>query len=197
VTGTGASWLCPTHGSIVPLWQAVRPDYDAFAEYLVLSRPLPTWLPWPLPEGWQVTDFGAVGLEGTAPQAAYVTCTGPSDLDGVVALTVLTEEPGVGLGARCGRVTHTDPGRDAGVGVPPTRIRVDGATVPMWLVPSDGVETLDHAVLAGEALGRWLWLVVRPASAVLLLQEVAAFQDVSELGPQLVALPFGQAPRGW
>jgi hypothetical protein len=198
VTGTGSAWLCPTHEAIVPLWRVAEPDYDAFAEHLVMSRSLPTWLPWPLPDGWQVTDFGYVGLEGGTPQAAYATCTGVSELDGVVELTVVTEEPGVGLAARCGGVTHTDPGREAGEGVPPTRIRVEGATVPMWLVSTDdGPAALDRAVLAGEAGGRWLWLVLRPASAALLLPEMAPLRDVSSFGPQLVALPFGRVPRAW
>lgn len=197
VTGTGSAWICATHESIVPLWRAADPDYDAFAEYLVLSRPLPTWLPWPLPDGWQVTDFGAVGVDGTTPQAAYVTCSGPSELDGAVEMTVITEEPGVGLAARCGGVRHTDPGREAGEGTPPARIRVDGATVPMWLVSTDGPTTLDRAVLAGEAMGRWLWVVLRPASAALSLNELGALQDVSSLGPQLVTLPFGRVPRSW
>ena len=202
VTGTGSSsgagWICATHEAIVPLWRVTDPGYDAFAEYLVLSRPLPSWLPWPLPDGWQVTDFGAVGLEGTTPQAAYITCSGPSEHDGVVELTVITEEPGVGLAARCGGVRHTDPGREAGEGVPPTRIRVDGSTVPMWLVSVDDPRvTLDRAVLAGEAGGRWLWLVLRPASAALSLPEMAPLHDVSELGPQLVTLPFGRVPRTW
>lgn len=197
VTGTGSDWICATHESIVPLWRAADPDYDAFAEYLVLARPLPTWLPWPLPDGWQVTDFGAVGAEGTSPQAAYVTCSGPSELDGAVEMTVVTEEPGVGLAARCGGVRHSDPGREAGEGTPPARIRVDGATVPMWLVSTDGPTTLDRAVLAGEAMGRWLWVVLRPASAALSLNELGALQDVSSLGPQLVTLPFGRVPRSW
>jgi hypothetical protein len=182
----------------VPLWRVVEPDYDAFAEHLVRSRPLPTWLPWPLPDGWQVTDFGCVGTEGRTPQAAYATCTGPSELDGVVELTVVTEEPGVGLGARCGRVTHTDPGREAGEGVPPTRIRVEQNSVPMWLVTTDeGADALDRAVLAGEAMGRWLWLVLRPASAALLLPEMGPLHDVSSLGPQLVTMPFARTPRAW
>jgi hypothetical protein len=198
VTGTGTAWLCPTHEAIVPLWRATDPDYDAFAQYLVLSRPLPTWLPWPLPPGWQVTDFGVVGLEGTTAQAAYATCSGPSELDGAVELSVITEEPGVGLAARCGGVRHSDPGREAGVGPPPTRIRVDGATVPMWLVSTEqGTTTLDRAVLAGEAMGRWIWLVLRPGSAALSLNELGPLHDVSELGPQLVTLPFGRVPRSW
>jgi hypothetical protein len=198
VTGTGSAWLCATHEAIVPLWRAIEPDYDSFAEYLVMSRPLPTWLPWPLPDGWQVTDFGCVGVEGGTPQAAYTTCSGPSELDGVVELTVVTEEPGVGLAARCGGVTHTDPGGEAGVGTPPARIRVDGASVPMWLVSTDdGPDALDRAVLAGEALGRWIWLVLRPASAALLLPEMPPLRDASSFGPLLVTLPFAKAPRSW
>jgi hypothetical protein len=207
VSASGRTWTCPTHGTITPLWRAEDPEYDAFAEYLKLAAPLPTWLPWPLPDGWKVTDFGCVAVEGRPAQAAYVTWTGTSEADGLVEVTVVTEEPGVGLAARASGVDHTDPGREAGLGVPPARIKVDGATVPLWAVsttvpgpgggPAPLAGTLDRSVLAGEAQGRWLWLVIRPASAALLLQEIGPFQDVSELGPQLVAMPFGRVPRAW
>jgi hypothetical protein len=197
VTGSEASWRCATHGSTVPLWRVREPDYDAFAEYLVRARPLPSWLPWPLPPGWSVSDFGCVGVEGRGPRAAFVGCTGTSELDGVVELTVVTEEPGVGLGARVAAVDHTDPGRDVGEGPPLTRIRVDGASVPMWLVSTDGKDALDRSVLAGEAHGRWLWLILRPASAALMLPHIGALHDLSDLGPQLVSLPFLPLPRSW
>jgi hypothetical protein len=206
VSPSGSSWSCPVHGAITPLWRATDPEYDAFADYLRLSRPLPTWLPWPLPEDWKVTDFGCVAVDGRPAQGGYVTCTGPSEVDGLVEVTVVTEEPGVGLASRASGVVHTDPGPEAGIGVPPARIKVDGATVPLWTVSTTPLEsdtvpplagTLDRSVLAGEALGRWLWLVIRPASAALLLHEMGPFQDVSELGPQLVTLPFGRVPRAW
>jgi hypothetical protein len=155
-------------------------------------------LPWPLPPGWQVSEFGAVGVEGRPPRAAFVSCTGTSELDGVVELAIVTEEPGVGLGARVGGVDQTDPGRDVGEGRPAAKVRVDGAHVPLWTVStSAGKEALDRAVLAGEALGRWLWLVFRPASAALLLPQLGALQDVSELGPELVTLPFVSVPKSW
>ncbi len=198
VSGAESSWSCATHGATLPLWRVHKPDYDAFAEYLVLSRPLPTWLPWPLPPGWQVSEFGCVGVEGRPSRAAFVSCTGTSELDGVVELTFVTEEPGVGLGARIGGVDQTDPGREVGEGPPAARVRVDGGGVPVWSVStSDGKEALDRSVLAGEAHGRWLWLVLRPASAALLLPDIGALHDISELGPELVTLPFVSVPRSW
>jgi hypothetical protein len=84
-----------------------------------------------------------------------------------------------------------------GEGPPAARVRVDSAGVPLWPVSTSGPEALDRSVLAGEALGRWLWLVFRPASAALLLGDIGALHDVSELGPELVALPFVSVPRSW
>jgi hypothetical protein len=199
VTGSGDAWQCPTHDGIVPLWRSDEPCYEAFAEYLVLSRGLPSWLPWPLPAGWQVSEFGCVGGEGQVPQASFVTCYGPHDVDGVVELTVLSEEPGVGLAARCGRVDHSDPGREAAEEPPLARVRLESGTAPVWVVSTSdaGGEALDRIVLAGEALGRWLWLVLRPGSAALSLPHMPPLVDVSGFGPALVSLPFGKVPRSW
>ena len=198
VTVAGADVVCPTHDRGVPLWRTADPSYESFAEHLVLSRPLPTWLPWPLPDGWQISDFGCVGNEGGTPLAAFASCSGTSALDGPVELVVVTEEPGVGLGARVGDVVHTDPGAEVGTGPAAMRLRFAEATLPVWTVSTaeDG-EALDRAVVAGEAAGRWLWVVVRPASALLLLRDVGPLTDLSELGPPLVDTPFGMVPRSW
>lgn len=195
--GEGEDWRCPTHDVLTPLWRAAGADYDAFASYLQLSEGLATWLPWPLPPGWQVTDFGCVrGAEG--PRAAVVGVVGATDAEGVVELSVVTEEPGVGLGARVGGVDQEDPGREAGVGTPLLKVRVDGNAVPLWSLSLPAEDALlDRAVLVGEAAGRWLWVVVRPASAVLLLPDLPELLDVSGLGPELVALPFGVVPPAW
>lgn len=191
----GERWRCPTHGEVVPLWRASVVEYDAFATYLRCTGPMQTWLPWPLPPGWQVTDFGCVG-SAEQPRAAVVGCAGSSDAEGVVELALVTEEPGVGLGARVAAVDSVDPGREAGVGNPTVRLKVDGNSVPLWAmtVPDDD---LDRAVLVGEAAGRWLWVVVRPASAVLLLPGLPPMVDLSSLGPELVTLPFGVVPPAW
>lgn len=194
----GDGFVCATHGEVVPLWRAVRPDYDAFADYLLRAKGLPSWLPWPLAPGWEVTDFGCVVAEGGTPRAAFTSCAGPSEADGVVELTAVTEEPGVGLGARVAGFPFTDPGPEVLAAPPTTRVRVDGSSVPVWAVSTSDVPgDLDRSVFAGEVQGRWMWLVLRPASAALLLPDIWALQDVSYLGPELVALPFGELPRSW
>jgi hypothetical protein len=191
----GEEQACPVHGAVQPCWRAAEASYEAFAEHLVLSRGLPTWLPWPVPLGWSVADFGCVGGEGEVPRATFATCHGLTELDGGVRLTVVTEEPGIGLGAHLAGVPHSDPGRAAWDQPAALRLRVDGASVPLWPVPRP-VETDDddRIVLAGEAAGRWLWLVVSPAEAVLGLADRAALSDASALGPELVAVAFGGAP---
>ena len=48
-----------------------------------------------------------------------------------------------------------------------------------------------------EADGRWLWLVLRPASAMLLLRDDWILRDVSSVGPPLVEMPFGGPRPVW
>jgi hypothetical protein len=103
----------------------------------------------------------------------------------------------VGLGARCAGVAHTDPGADI-EGPPHVKVALYGHPVPLWAVStSDRDAAFDRSVFAGEAQGRWLWLVLRPASAALLLQHEWQFSDASDLGPELVDLPFAEVPPGW
>ena len=206
VTDTGQVWTCPLHGPTPPLWRSTTSEYDDLVAHLTLARPLPTWLPWPVPPGWHLTDFGCVAEPGSDATAVVTTCSGPSEPDGVVEITVVTEEPGVGLGARVAQVTHSDPGREAVVGAPAAKVRVDEVAVSLWPVPTTVTElagpaaeesVLDRSVLVGEAGGRWVWIVVRPAPAALLLHPKWLLHDVSGLGPALVDLPFGEAPRAW
>ncbi|MCL2535456.1 MAG: hypothetical protein FWE39_14950, partial [Nocardiaceae bacterium] len=189
---------CPEHGVVPPLWRPALAAYDAFVAHLEKARGLPSWLPWPLLDGWRLSDFAVV--EG---EAALTTVTGPSPDDGDVELVIVTEETGVGLGER---VAGTGPlaARRGLWGEPPSvRLRVDGQPVPLWPVPvvdSRGAEAdeWDRTVLAGESAGRWLWLVVRPASAALLLAASSLeLRDAAGLGMSLVELPFGGAATRW
>ena len=198
VRGDGDSWRCPDHGWIRPLWRPAVADYDSFAKHLTRADPIPTFLPWPLMPGWSVTDFGAVARTGSEGRAAFATCSGPSDLDGVVELSLISEEPGVGLGARCAGVSRTDPGAEIGDGPPLAKVRIAGHPIPLWpVLTSDADISFERSVFAGEAQGRWLWLVMRPASAALLLKDEWVLLNVADLGPELIEIPFGSTPPAW
>ena len=71
-------------------------------------------------------------------------------------------------------------------------MRIESQVVPLWPISvSATVGEWDRSVVAGEAAGRWLWMVMRPASAILLLRDDWILRDVSTVGPQLVEMPFG------
>lgn len=195
--GTGAGWVCDEHGSIEPLWRPEVASYDTFADHLRASRGFPTLLPWPMSPGWSVTDFAVVGDDPQRARATMTCCSGSSDLDGPVDVLIVTEEIGTGLGGRCAGTGRDDPDPEMGAGASVVRVRVDGQLVKLWPVSvSSSSGDWDRSVVAGEAAGRWLWMVLRPASAMLLLRDDWILRDVSGLGPHLVELPFGgPAPR--
>lgn len=190
-----SAWACPAHGRVAPLWRPAEATYDELTVHLAQAGAVPTYLPWPMSPGWQVTDFGTV-----AGVATYTCASGTSELDGPVDLQVVLEEPGTGLGARCAGIRHDDPGREVGEGPVASRVRLDGQPVLLWQVStSDGAPAgeWDRSVLVGEAGGRWLWLVIRPASALLLLRDPWLLRDASTLGPALLELPFGGPAPSW
>jgi len=198
VSEQAGSWACLDHGPITPLWRPAAADYESFTEHVGQAGGMPTFAPWPLSPGWVVTDFGCVGETGQEARASFTTCSGPSELDGVVELTVVSEEPGVGLGARCAGVRRSDPGADLGEGPPHAKVRIGSHPISLWYVmTSDADVTFDRSVFAGEAEGRWLWLVLRPASAALLLKDEWILTDIGGLGPELIDLPFGGSPPAW
>lgn len=198
VTNDGSRWTCADHGPVTPLWRPSAAGYDALAEHLTIAAAFPTLLPWPLPPGWSVHDFGCVAAPGADGRASFTACSGATEDDGVVEITVVSEEAGVGLGARCAGVVRSDPGAEIGDGPPHARVRLDGRAVSLWTVStSDRDVSFDRSVLAGEAQGRWLWLVLRPASAALLMGAEWPLRDIASLGPALVDLPFGYHPPSW
>lgn len=182
---------CLSHGRQPPLRRPEAASYDAFASHLRHADGFPTYLPWPMAAGWRVSDFGVVsGSSGRA--VATVTCsTGVTGPDGRVDVMVVAEEAGVGLGGRCAGLPSADPGHDFGRGTPAVRIRIGSQGVPLWPVStSTAAGELDRSVVAGEAEGRWLWVVLLPASAVLLMKDEWILRDVSGDGPHLVEMPI-------
>ena len=192
----GGSYECPEHGPTPALRRPEDPSYDGFAEVLRAAGEFPTYLPWPMSPGWTVSDFAVVGED---PARATMTCSsGTSSLDGPVDVFVVSEESGIGLGARCAGTAHLDPGPEIGAGIPPVRVRIGTQSVPLWSVSTSDVDReLDRSVFAGEAGGCWLWVVLRPASAMLLLRDEWILRDVSGIGPPLVEMPFGGPRPAW
>ncbi|RNL77285.1 DUF6758 family protein [Nocardioides marmorisolisilvae] len=198
ITEGDGAWTCSVHGSIHPLWRPQQASYESFAELVNRAADdLPTYLPWPMSPGWSIADFGCVA--NTEKAFATVTTTvGTSDLDGPVEVTVISEDPGVGLGSRCAGTAYDDPGEQIGLGPHAIHVRAGGRTVPMWTVdPSIEDDLFAKSVFAGEADGRWLWLVIRPASAALLLRDEWLLADVTGFGPEALEMPFGGARPTW
>ena len=78
------------------------------------------------------------------------------------------------------------------------KVRIGAGPVPLWAVStSDADEEFDRSVMVGEAAGRWLWIVLRPASAMLLMRDEWILRDVAGIGAPLVEMPFGGPPPVW
>ncbi len=180
------------------MWRPEESSYETFTEHLRAAQSFPTYLPWPMSPGWRVTDFAVVGSDPARPRATMTCCSGTSQLDGPVDVIVVAEEAGTGLGGRVAGTVHDDPGSDIGDGPPAVKVRVDNQVVNLWPVSTSAAsQEWDRSVVAGEASGRWLWLVLRPASAMLLLRDDWILRDISCAGPQLVEMPFGGPAPLW
>ena len=197
VSDTGGTWRCVDHGEITPLWRPATADYDSFAEHLTRAGAMPTFLPWPVAPGWAVTDFGTVaeaGGQGRATLRHLIGAERARRRGGADRRDRGARRWVWGPGARACR-TPTRAPRWATVrrwsrsGSPGTRSRCGRC--------SPAAPTFDRSVFAGEAHGRWLWLVLRPASAALLLKDEWILMNVGDLGPELVDLPFGGSPPAW
>ena len=146
---------------------------------------VPVWLPWPLPAGWLVSGFVGAGDERTGLRGTAVALSGPNPLGGPADLLVVAEEPGVGLGAGLAGLPGPDPGDGFAAGQPHASVRFGGHEVPLWLVESEG-----KAVFAGEVAANWLWLVLWPDTAGVLLVEPLSLRDLRDPGQDL-DVPFG------
>ncbi|GAA0564051.1 DUF6758 family protein [Actinomadura livida] len=190
-----SDWSCGVHGVVLPRQPSKRPGPDGLAAVLRDAR-VPVWTPWPLPLGWLVTGFATVGDDRSGARATAVALSGPGLLAGPADMVLIAEEPGIGLGAHYAGLDGSDPGEvfDA-----PPHVKLDvsgpaatcGHSVPMWTVNGQA----DRAVFVGEAMGHWLWVVLWPADAGVLLLERQTLLDLREPGMEL-DLPYGAySPR--
>lgn len=173
VTGGSGSWTCEDHGTVEPLSPPMPLSPQALAELMVPDG-APAWVPWPLPPDWSVCGVRRTGVGADPMRAVAVACAGPGLLGGFAELIVVAEEPGVGLGARYAGREHRDPGLVLTGAAPDTKVSAAGHPTPLWELQGAG----DRAVYVGEARGRWLWLVVWPATEFMVVHEQLRLVDL-------------------
>jgi hypothetical protein len=156
---------------------------------LLLGAEVPVWVPWPLPMAWLVTGFGA-GDERTGIRGCVVALSGPNPVGGPAEMLVVSEEMGIGLGAGLAGLDGPDPGSGFASGPSHGLVRYGHHEFPLW-----HVDAADRAAFAGEVLGNWLWLILWPVAAGMLLVDPLELRDLRDPGQEL-DLPFGaRSPR--
>lgn len=183
-----SAWQCEAHGPVPPLQPVVKPGPDCLEteRSLAARGSTPLWVPWPLPAGWVVTGFAHAGDERSGAVATVVGCSGPAPLGGAADLLLIAETPGVGLAARLAGLPGPDPGDGFDAGPSHAKVDAAGHPTPMWNVDA-GPEL---AVFVGEAKAEWMWALLWPAAAGVLLLENLGLHDL--VGRSLGSdIPFG------
>lgn len=180
-----SDWECRDHGAVAPYSSGARPTVEALRRLTERST-VPVWYPLPLLPGWTLTGLGRAGDERTGPRATAVALSGPSPVGGPADLVLVAEEPGVGLGARLAGTPGPDPVLRAD-GPPDAKLLASGHPTPLWRSAAAD----DRAAFAGEALGVWLWAVLWPPAAELVLLEHVELHDLRSAGHAALDVPVG------
>jgi hypothetical protein len=182
-----AEWRCYLCGPVPP-WHVAEHISPEIVETAVAKakngeRVVPMWCPWPLLPGWTVTGVGWAGDERHGVKATAVACSGPAPLgEGPADIVLISEEPGVGLGARFAAIPGVDPGPylDAlETTAAHAKVKAGGRPTPLWAVPAQP----NRSAYVGEAKGLWLYAVTWPASAGYLLAEHVVLHDLTDWLP--------------
>jgi hypothetical protein len=126
------------------------------------------------------------GDERTGAVATIVGCSGPAPLGGPADLLHVAETPGVGLAARLAGLHGPDPGDGFDDGPAHAKVDAAGHPTPMWNVDAGP----DLAVYVGEAKAAWIWALLWPAAAGVLLLENLGLRDLVERS-DAIDVPFG------
>jgi hypothetical protein len=179
-----SAWQCDVHGEVYPLRMAYSAS-DEGLDGLLRGAAVPVWLPWPLPTGWLVTGFAGAGDDRSGTRGCAVALTGPNPVGGPGEMLLVSEELGIGLGARLAGLAGPDPGGDFAARPPHAFVRFGNHEFPLW-----HVDAPDRAAFAGEIMGNWLWLILWPDTAGMLLVEKLELRDLRDPGQEM-DLPFG------
>ncbi len=180
-----SEWECERHGGVAPLHIAPRVGVDVVAATAAKST-VPLWSPLPLLAGWAVTGLATAGDERTGARATVLALSGPSPLGGPADLLLVAEEPGTGVGGRFAGVDAIDPGVHLD-GAPDAKVEAAGHPTALWRVASAD----DRVAFVGEAMGVWLWAVLWPPAAELVLIEHVVLHDLRHSSHVDIDLPIG------
>lgn len=185
-----SEWECAVHGAVSPLAAHLRPTVAGLRQ--LAARPgVPLWAPLPLLPHWTLAGVLSAGDDRSGARATAVALAGPSPVGGPADVVLVAEEPGVGLGARLAGTDGPDPGRVPD-GAPDGKVVAAGHPTPLWRCPSAD----DRVALVGEAAGVWLWAVMWPPAAELLLLEHLELHDLRAEAHASFELPIGApSPR--
>lgn len=148
-------------------------------EHVRSAARVPFWVPSPLLPGWTVTGLGWAGDDRSGARATVLACAGPAPLGGVADVLLVAEEPGVGVGAGYAGLPVVAAAPDLS-GPAAAKVHAGGHPTALWTVAG---APPDRAVLAGEALGVWLWAVLWPAEAGYVLLEHIVLHDLRDRVP--------------
>lgn len=170
-----SAWTCARHGTVQPYTVVHHTGQDA-VEHVVKRAGVPVWMPRTLPHGWVCSGVAYAGDERSGACATVTCLSGPSPLGGPADLMIVAEEPGVGLGARHAGFDEPDPGASFGLGAPDAKVIAAEHPTAMWNLPA----AEDRAVFVGEAKAAWLWAIVWPATAGVLMYDEMSVVDLRD-----------------
>lgn len=171
-----SDWTCERDGAVQPFHVAPRATAEVAAD-LAHRAAVPMWKPEPMLPGWTVTGLAHAGDARSGGRAVVVACSGPSPAGGPADLVLVAEEPGTGLGARYAGLPSGEPDVDL-TEAPHAKVMAAGHPTPLWPVATPA----DRVAFVGEAKGVWLWAVLWPPTADLVLLEHVVLADLRDPG---------------
>ncbi len=170
---------------------SVVEPFEAVIGGAINSLSAPLWTPWPVPPGWTFAGLGHVrcGKDSGSTVASWM---GTDPFGDPVEVLFVCEEAGSGTGSRFAGLDTSYPPAGVGEGPPHAKFGVEGRPVALWSVEAKA----DRAVYAGEAAGRWLWVIVHPSEAGAIVVQPLTLVDARRLGAELTVIPAGElSPR--
>ena len=180
-----SDWRCEDHGAVQPLHVLPRLGPEVLGQQAAKAK-VPLWSPLPLLAGWTATGLAVVGDDRSGLTATALALSGPSPLGGPADLVLVAEEPGTGLGARYAGAGEVDAERVL-AGASEAKVEAAGHPTALWRCPS----AEDRVAFVGEALGVWLYAVLWPPEAELVLLEHVVLHDLRHEAHAGLDLPLG------